>query len=246
MKPAKLIATPSDITTTATKPGSLYWPLRAISSPLRRLWFDIEFEGLENVPVTGPVILAPNHISFIDSLILMYALKRKVLFLGKAEYTDSIKTRIFPAAGMIPVDRSGRGVLASLRAAAEVLNEGGVVGVFPEGTRARDGAVHRGHTGAAYLAAKTSAALIPVGIIGTDKVQPPGASRPVRGEKITMRFGAPMDIAAVGRGPSARNEITDQLMRNVARLARRPFVDTLLAPGGAPAEAAAKKALVSH
>ena len=239
--PSPKVTTPSRISTplraasqAATTPGSMYWACRAVSAPFRQAWFDLELDGLDNVPQTGPVILAPNHVSFLDSFVLMYGLRRKVLFLGKAEYTDSLKTRIFPAAGMIPVDRSGRGIVASLKQAADVLDDGGAIGIFPEGTRARDGFVHQGQTGAAHLAMRTGAALIPVGVIGTDVVQPPGQSFPSRG-KITMRFGAPLDIGPK-RGSKARREVTDSLMRSVAVLAQRPFQDTLLAPGGEVAE----------
>lgn len=233
--PSAKVTTPYRVATRiATTPGSLYWACRAISAPFRHAWFDIELQGLDNVPQTGPVILAPNHVSFLDSFVLMYGLRRKVMFLGKAEYTDSIKTSIFPAAGMIPVDRSGKGVVASLKRAADVLDDGGAIGIFPEGTRARDGLVHQGQPGAAHLAMRTGAALIPVGIIGTDIVQPPGQSFPSRG-KITIRFGAPLDIGP-NRGSKARREVTDSLMQSVAVLAERSFQDTLLAPGGDIAE----------
>lgn len=229
------LRTPSQIGTT---PGSLYWVCRAVSAPFRQAWFDVDLQGLENVPSDGPVILAPNHISFLDSFVLMYGLNRKVMFMGKAEYTESVKTRIFPAAGMIPVDRSGKGIVASLKQAADVLDDGGAIGIFPEGTRSRDGFVHQGQTGAAHLAMRTGAALIPVGIGGTDIVQPPGQSFPSRGE-ITIRFGAPLDIGPK-RGSKARREVTDNLMRSVAVLARRPYQHTLLAPGGDIATAADK------
>ena len=224
--------------TRLTEPGSLYWPCRLLTSPFRRSWFDIQIVGLENVPVEGPVVLAPNHISFLDSFLMMYGLERKVLFLGKAEYGDDWKTRVFPAAGMIPVDRSGKGLVTSLGKASTVLESGGVIGIFPEGTRSRDGMVHKGHAGAAHLAMRTGAALVPVGIIGTDIAQPPDAPFTVRGAQITIRFGAPMDLAATGRGSKARKRITDSLMREIAVLAGRPYVDTLLAPGGAPVPAA--------
>ena len=228
----------ADLRTTAahkmTEPGSMYWPSRVVSAPFRRLWFDITIEGEEHLPVDGPVVLAPNHISFLDSFLLMYALPRKVVFLGKAEYLDSWKTRLFPAAGMIPVDRSGKGIATSLRQAGEILDDGGVIGIFPEGTRARDGFVHQGHTGAAHLALRHNAALVPVGIVGTDIAQPPGASHPRRDVKITLRFGKAVDLAAItaeAQGRSAiRQQATDELMQHVARLAGRPYSPTLLAP----------------
>ncbi len=205
--------------------GALYWPARALSAPFRRLWFDVELMGAANVPTDGPVILAANHISFLDSFLLRYGLPRKVMFLGKAEYCESWKTRLFPAAGMIPVDRSGRGIATSLARAAAVLDRGGVIGVFPEGTRSRNGLVHRGHTGAAHLAQRTGAALVPVGISGTDQAQPPGARFPKPGSEIEFRFGAPIGLAPHGRGATARRCLTRELMENIAVLANRPYVD---------------------
>jgi len=222
---------------TLDNPGSLYWPARAVSSPFRRLWFAIDLEGLEHVPTDGPFVLAPNHISFLDSFLLMYALPGKVVFMGKAEYLDSWKTRLFPAAGMIPVDRSGKGLVESMRQAGTVLDDGGAIGIFPEGTRSNDGAVHRGHTGAAHLALRHDAALIPVGIIGTDIAQPPGAPFPTRDVRVTLRFGAPIDTASIteqhGRGSSARRAVTDTLMLTIAQLANRLYDDTLLEYGAA-------------
>ena len=212
------------------QPGSLYWPTRFITGPFRSRWFDLRLEGVENVPPTGPVVLAPNHISFLDSALLMYELPRKVVFLGKADYMQSWRTRFFRAAGMIPVDRGGRGLVSTLGVAAHVLKEGGAIGVFPEGTRSRDGRVHKGRAGAAYLAQRTNAALIPVGIIGTDAVQPPGARFPAKGGEIVIRFGAPIDMAGHRTGASGRNAVTERLMQTIASLAGRPYDPSILTP----------------
>lgn len=215
------------------KTGSLYWPTRTVSSPFRRSWFNIELEGAENVPATGPLVLAANHISFLDSFLLMNALDRKVIFLGKAEYLDSWKTRMFPAAGMIPVDRSGKAIMQSLGEAAEILESGGAIGIFPEGTRTTSGAVHKGHGGAAYLAFKSHAALVPVGIIGTDRAQPPGSRFPNRGATVRFRFGAPIGLSDHGRGARARTAVTRELMHSIAVLSGRPYRNTP-APARAP------------
>ncbi len=152
----------------------------------------------------------------------MYELPRPVTFLGKAEYlAHPVSRRLFPAAGMIPVDRSGRGVAASLRAAAQRLDQGDIVGIFPEGTRSRDGLLHQGHVGAAHLALHTGAPIVPVGIIGTDRVQPPGRRLPrVRGH-VQVRFGAPIDLgrwAGRGRSAAVKREITEELMTAIAAL----------------------------
>lgn len=201
--------------------GRHYWSTRRISLPWRRMWLRVQLDGAETVPASGPVILAPNHLSFLDSMVLMYELPRPVTFLGKAEYlAHPITRRLFPAAGMIPVDRSGRGVAVSLRAAAKRLEAGGIVGIFPEGTRSRDGLLHDGHLGVAHLALHTGAPIVPVGIIGTDLVQPPGRRLPRRGD-VRVRFGAPIDLGRwAGRGRSAgvKREITDELMEAIAAL----------------------------
>lgn len=202
--------------------GRHYWTTRRLSLPWRRLWLRVELEGTESVPASGPVILAPNHRSFIDSMVLMYELGRPVTFLGKSEYlSHPITRRLFPAAGMIPVDRSGRGVAASLRAAATRLEAGGIVGVFPEGTRSRDGLLHEGHPGVAHLALHTGAPIVPVGIIGSDRVLPPDRRIPRLRGRIQVRFGAPIDLgrwAGRGRSAAVKREITDELMDAIAAL----------------------------
>lgn len=202
--------------------GRWYRATRIASSPLRRLWLDIRLEDEANVPGTGGVVLAANHLSFLDSVLLMYSLPRQVSFLGKAEYLARWPSRkLFPAAGMIPVDRSGRGVVQSLDWAANRLRSGGVVGIFPEGTRSRDGLLHEGHAGVAHLALRTGAPIVPVGIIGSDVAQPPGARVPVRGTTVRLRFGSPIDLGRwAGRPPTGttRREITAEVMDAIGAL----------------------------
>lgn len=202
--------------------------VRRLSWPLRRLWLDIEVDGAGNVPADGPVILAANHLSFIDSPVLMFETPRTASILGKAEYLDSAVTgALFPAAGMIPVDRSGRGVAWSMRIACDRLRAGEAVAIFPEGTRARDSLLHRGHPGVAHLMLRTGSPVVPVGIIGTDAVQPPGARIPRRAP-ITLRFGAPLDPGRWhGRRPTAstRREITDEVMAAIGALTGQPVVE---------------------
>jgi 1-acyl-sn-glycerol-3-phosphate acyltransferase len=202
----------------------MYWPVRLATTPLRRLWFDVDVRGAEDVPRDGAVILAPNHLSFLDAPLLMTALPRKVLFLGKAEYMASWHTRMFRSIGMIPVDRGGKDLRATLDRAAGVLEGGGALGIFPEGTRARQLRIHRGHTGVAALALRTGAALIPVGIRGTEELQPPGARVPRRGT-VRIRFGAPLDLGRWRATPPAiaRKALTDELMQSIASLAGLPY-----------------------
>lgn len=221
-----------------TRIGRWYGSTRRISWPLRRLWLDIRLEDEANVPDDGGVVLAANHLSFLDSVLLMYSLPRRVSFLGKAEYLSAWPTRkLFPAAGMIPVDRSGRGVARSLDEAGRRLRNGEAVGIFPEGTRSRDGLLHRGHPGVAHLALKSGAPIVPVGIIGSDEAQPPGARVPRYGAEITIRFGAPIGLGEY-RGQRAtgqvKREITDQVMVEIAHLSGQHYVDEH-APIPAPA-----------
>ena len=130
---------------------------------------------------TGGAILCPNHVSFLDSAFLMMTVPRRISFVGKAEYMDSWKTKyLFPAMGMIPIDRSGGGSSAggAQRGSRRVLARGELFGIFPEGTRSRDGLLHKGHTGAARLALGTGCPIFPVGVIGTADIQPPDAKVP--------------------------------------------------------------------
>ena len=202
--------------------GRWYWSVRNLCWPLRNIWLKVELEHAANVPATGPVILAPNHRSFLDSVLLMHTLPREVTFLGKAEYLDHWATRtLFPAAGMIPVDRSGKQITRSLGEAVRRLQEGHAVGLFPEGTRSRDGRLHRGHTGVAHLALRTGAPIVPVGIIGSEAAQPVGSRLPRPGVTVTLRFGSPIDLgrwADRGTGRDVKREITDEVMEAIAAL----------------------------
>jgi 1-acyl-sn-glycerol-3-phosphate acyltransferase len=185
--------------------------------------------GLHNIPRRGPVILASNHLSFIDSVIIPLVVPRHVTFIAKAEYWTGrgIKGRVsrwfFTTMGHIPVDRDDpRAGQRSLQDALQVLQRGGAFGIYPEGTRSRDGKLHPGHTGVAWLALAGSAPVVPVALVGTDRVQPVGRRlpRPVRG--IHVRFGAPIDpsrqITVGARPAQVRRELTDQVMASIHRM----------------------------
>jgi 1-acyl-sn-glycerol-3-phosphate acyltransferase len=158
-----------------------------------RLW-TFNLNGYERLPETGPAILCPNHISFWDSGFLMLTLPRNISFVGKAEYMDSWKTRhLFPMMGMIPIDRSGGDKSqAALDTAERVLERGELFGIFPEGTRSRDGYLYKGRTGAARLALKIGCPIFPVGITGTDIIQPPDAKMPKVRQECTISIGRPV------------------------------------------------------
>jgi 1-acyl-sn-glycerol-3-phosphate acyltransferase len=212
------------------KTGQLYPVAKAMLHPASRVLWPTEVRGLRHLPSHGGAIIAANHLSFLDSALLIGVLPRRTSFIGKAEYLDSWKTRtLFPAIGMIPVDRSGgRRSLVALDAAAELLERGELFGIFPEGTRSRDGLLHRGRTGAARLALRTGAPLVPVGIVGTDRIQPPDARAPKLFRTCSIRIGAPIEVPDHRIGstdPRVARQLTDDLMYEIGRLSGQTYVD---------------------
>lgn len=196
---------------------------------VNRLW-NIERSGFDRLPTEGPAILCPNHISFIDSVFLMLSLPRNISFVGKAEYMDSWKTKfVFPAMGMIPIDRSGgdksRG---ALEIAQKVLERGELFGIYPEGTRSRDGRLYKGRTGAARLAMATGAPIYPVGIVGTDKVQPVNSRFPKLGTTCSITIGRPIRPERyVARGPEhlAWRSMMDEVMYEIREMTGQSYVN---------------------
>ena len=202
--------------------------LRRVLDPLsRRLW-DMTINGVENIPAEGPAILCPNHISFFDSVFVMVFAGRNISFVGKAEYMDSWKTKhLFPALGMIPIDRAGGGKSdAALDAAEQVLRRGELFGIYPEGTRSRDGMLYKGHTGAARLALKVGCPIIPVGIVGTREIQPPDTFLPKTGLSCTVSFGRPVNVARYADRPDDHmvwREIIDEVMFEIRELSGQEY-----------------------
>lgn len=192
----------------------------------------LKIEGLKHVPARGGAIIAPNHLSVHDSTLLMAVLPRMVRSIGKSDYVDNPLTRFaFLALGNIAVDRSsGDSGKAALDAAVQVIEGGGLFAIFPEGTRSRDGLLHKGKTGAARLALRTGAPIIPVGIIGTDKMQgvddPMYVLRP--GAEVTIRFGEAMSIERYrnrGDQSATPRQLTDDLMYEISLLSGQRYVD---------------------
>ena len=194
-------------------------------SPLYRLLYPVDVHGAENIPLDGGAILAANHVSFFDTVVLLFSVQRRTSFIGKAEYMDSWKTKyLFPALGMIPIERSaGRQAMAALETAAGVLRRGGLLAIYPEGTRSRDGFLHRGHTGVAELALATGSPIVPIGLVGTDRIQPIGARAPRPFRRASMRIGTPLRPEDYGGSKRRkRQHLTGDLMEAIRALSEQP------------------------
>jgi 1-acyl-sn-glycerol-3-phosphate acyltransferase len=212
-----------------------YWFLKWVAlGPLLKLVYRPQTEGAHHVPAEGPAILASNHLSYADWLFMPLTLTRRVTFVAKAEYfnTPGIKgwfqKKFFYGAGQVPIDRSGAGAgEGALSAAKKVLDSGELFGIYPEGTRSHDGKLYRGKTGVARLALETGATVIPVAVVGTDVVAPPGKKfgrviRPV------VRFGEPLDFSryeGLEKDRYILRSITDEIMYEIMQLSGQEYVD---------------------
>ncbi|MFF5567311.1 lysophospholipid acyltransferase family protein [Streptomyces sp. NPDC012623] len=229
-----LVGHPTTDPPTPEDPLSRFVLIKAALGPIMRLMFRTRVEGAENIPGSGPVILAGNHLTFIDSMILPLVCDRQVFFIGKDEYVTGkgIKGRLmawfFTGVGMIPVDRDGgRGGVAALMTGRRVLERGDVFGIYPEGTRSPDGRLYRGRTGIARLTLMTGAPVVPFAMIGTDKCQPNGSGMP-RSGKVTVRFGKPMEFSryeGMDRDRYVLRAVTDSVMAEVMALSGQEYVD---------------------
>jgi 1-acyl-sn-glycerol-3-phosphate acyltransferase len=222
--------------------------LKALLGLVMRVLFRPTVEGAEHIPGDGPVILAGNHVTFIDSMFLGLVVKRQVFFIGKDEYvtTPGLKGRLmatwFTAMGMIPVDRDGgHGGVAALMTGRRLLEEGKVFGIYPEGTRSPDGRLYRGRTGVSRLALMTGAPVVPFAMVGTDKIQPGGAGLP-RVHRFTVRFGEPLEFSryeGMDRDRYVLRAVTDEIMSDVMRLSGQEYVDIYATKAKAKRAAAA-------
>jgi 1-acyl-sn-glycerol-3-phosphate acyltransferase len=210
--------------------GWLYPAARAVLTPVFRFSWQLHVEGLEHVPTSGGALICPNHTSVLDSFFIPLALPRRITYVGKAEYLDDWKTKyLFPAMGMIPIDRSGGSSSErALAAAQRIIEGGGLFGIYPEGTRSRDGHLYRGHTGPARLALRTGAPLVPVGIRGSREIWPPQSRRPNPWRPVSISFGRPIETTRYAGGADDRmllRQITDELMFEIRELSGQTYVD---------------------
>jgi 1-acyl-sn-glycerol-3-phosphate acyltransferase len=212
-----------------------YWLLRQVFvGPLLRLFFRPWVEGLENVPDDGPAILASNHLSFSDSIFLPLVVPRHITFLAKSDYFTGkgIKGRLtaffFKHIGQVPIDRSGGSASqAAIDTGLRVLGEGSLLGIYPEGTRSPDGQLYRGRTGVARMALESGVKVIPVAMIDTDKIQPPGRLRP-KIMRVGIKIGRPLDFSRYAGMEGDRfvlRSITDEIMYELMTLSGQEYVD---------------------
>jgi len=219
-----------------------YWVIKFVLTPILRFFFRIRVEGIENVPKRGAAILAGNHLSFCDSIFLPLVLRRRVTFVAKAEYFEDPKTAwFFRAVGQIPIKREGGSASRrALETAAEVLKDGNLFGIYPEGTRSPDGRLYKGHSGVARLAFETGAPVVAVAMVGTDTVQPIGQVFPRLFRTITVRFSEPMRFEAPAGSrpePLRLRQATDEIMFQLQQLSGQEYVNRYAKRGEAVGEA---------
>jgi 1-acyl-sn-glycerol-3-phosphate acyltransferase len=210
----------------------VWWLLKYVFlGPLLRLIWRPKAEGFDNIPRSGPAILASNHLSFIDSLFIPLVIKRRLVYLGKADYFDSWRTRWFVrAVGVIPVRRDGGPAgEAAIQTGIQALKEGNVVAIYPEGTRSPDGRLYRGKTGVARMALEARVPVIPVAVEGTDVVMPIGMKFPrtIPG-RVRLRFGRPLRFDRHYDQPRDRfvlRSVTDEIMYEIMMLSGQEYVD---------------------
>ncbi|MBF9132375.1 1-acyl-sn-glycerol-3-phosphate acyltransferase [Plantactinospora sp. S1510] len=202
-----------------------------VGTVMRAAWRP-KVEGLENIPPTGGAIFAGNHLSVADELFLGSVVSRHLAFWAKAEYFTGTGVRgwltryVVTGLGAIRVERAGgRAALSAFDGAIPVLRGGDLVAIYPEGTRSPDGRLYRGRTGAARLALAAEVPVIPVGMIGTERVQPIGARLPRLGTgEVVVRFGKPLDFIGRPTDRTSLRRITDEIMTEIQKLTGQEYV----------------------
>ncbi|GAA4954681.1 hypothetical protein GCM10023205_15570 [Yinghuangia aomiensis] len=227
-----------------------YRLMKAIIGPLLRIFFRPDVQGRENVPERGPAILASNHLSFSDSFFLPAMLPRRVTFLAKMDYFTGrgVKGRLtaafFKGVGQLPVDRTGGSASeAALNAGLKVLGQGHLLGIYPEGTRSPDGRLYRGKTGIARMALESGAPVVPVVMIDTEKIQPPGKVIP-KIMRVGIKIGEPLDFSRYEGMEDDRfilRSITDEIVYALMELSGQEYVDVYAADAKKAATEARKQ-----
>lgn len=241
----------------------LYWVLKHIVvGPILRLLFRPWVQGLENIPDEGPAIVASNHLSFCDSIFLPLMVPRRITFLAKQEYftgkgLKGLAVRaFFSGVGQVPIDRaSGLAARAGLETGKRILAKGKLLGIYPEGTRSPDGRLYRGKTGVARTALQAGVPVIPVAMVDTDKIQPPGRILPRIG-RVGIRIGRPLDFSryeGMAGDRFVERSMTDEIMYELMLLSGQEYVDVYaatvkaeMARSGVSAAVAAERALADR
>lgn len=202
--------------------------------PLLSLIGRPKVEGLHHVPSSGPAILASNHLAVMDSFFLPLVVRRRITFLAKSEYFTGAGIKgwfnrwFYTAVGQVPIDRTdSEAAQAALNTAEQVLGQGKLLGMYPEGTRSPDGRLYKGKTGLARLALQTGVPVIPVAMIGTDVVNPPGTTM-LRFGRVTVRFGKPMDFSrfdGLAGNHFIERAVIDEVMYELMGLSGQEYVD---------------------
>lgn len=214
--------------------GPVYRVIRGILRPLVLLVYRPKIIGSDLVPKHGPVIFASNHLSFVDSIVIPLAAPRPVQFLAKSHYFTGtgfkgwVSRTFFGAIGAVSVERgAGSQAQEALDQGRRILEAGNAFALYPEGTRSLDGRLYRGRTGVAWLALTTGALVVPVGLVGTQEIQPVGSSRP-RVRPVTVRFGQALDLGHHGAASSgrARRAATDEVMAAIHELTGQELAGT--------------------
>ena len=212
-----------------------YWLMKHwVIGPLLTTVFRPWVKGLENVPRTGPLIVVCNHLSFVDSVFLPLMIDRQMAFLAKSDYFTGKGIRgwfisfFMTSAGQLPIDRSGgKASEASLNAGLQVLAEGGVLAIYPEGTRSPDGRMYRGRTGVARMILEAHVPVIPAAVIGTEKVMPLGSNIP-KVHRVGVVIGEPLDFSRFEGMETDRfvlRSITDEIIYEMNALSEQEYVD---------------------
>ena len=204
-----------------------------LGPPVKRIFRPIVI-GAENIPETGPAIIASNHLSYSDWIFMPLVLRRRVTFVAKSDYFTGagIKGRFqrgfFKGTGQVPIDRSGGSASeGAMRAGMKVLERGELFGIYPEGTRSHDGRLYKGRTGVARLALEAKVPVIPCGVIGTDVVAPPGKVVASVASP-TIKFGEPLDFSRYDGMEGDRlilRAVTDEIMYKIMELSGQEYID---------------------
>jgi 1-acyl-sn-glycerol-3-phosphate acyltransferase len=222
----------------------LYWLMKyVLVGPWLRLFFRPWVQGIEHIPEDGPAILASNHLSFSDSVFLPLMVDRHITFMAKSDYFTGtgIKGRLIAwfmaGVGQVPVDRTGgRASEAAITTGMRILGGGHLLGIYPEGTRSPDGRLYRGKTGVARMALEAQVPVIPVAMINTRHIQPPGKLLP-RIARVGIRIGQPLDFSRYDGMEGDRfvlRSVTDELMYELMELSGQEYVDVYASRAKSP------------